>query len=144
MNCTVALERMLEADLDELAGATDSALSLHLRECDACRQAARRIVAAEGELAGLLAGVTPRRGVDQVARFAERRARRRWIWRATPLAAAAVLVAVLVARREPVERTLPPTGLPRAESGIAVEAPSDRSVAVFTSDNSDIVVFWFF
>ena len=64
------------------------------------------------------------------------------MWRAAPLAAAAGLAVVLVARRERVQQSLPPASPIR--SGLAVEGPPGRSVAVFQTDNPDIVVIWFF
>jgi len=136
---------MLEADPTDLSGAADSELSLHLRGCARCRRAANRILEAERELWGALAAATPGRGADEAVGLVRRRARRRrWMWRATPLAAAAVLAVALIARREPVQRSLPPASAPPIRSGLAVEGPPGRSVAVFQADNPDIVVIWFF
>jgi len=70
--------------------------------------------------------------------------RRRWAWRVAPLAAAAVLAVALIARREQVQQTPPPASAPPIRSGLAVEGPPGRSVAVFQTDNPDIVVIWFF
>ncbi len=145
MRCAEAREQMLEADRTDLGGATESELSLHLRRCARCRGAADRILEAERELWRALAAATPRRGADEAVRLARRRARRRrWMWRAAPLAAAAVLAVALIARREEVEQTLPPASAPPIQSGLAVEGPPGRSVAVFQTDNPDIVVIWFF
>jgi len=136
---------MLEADPTDLSGAADSELSLHLRGCARCRRAANRILEAERELWGALAAATPGRGADEAVGLVRRRARRRrWMWRAAPLAAAAVLAVALIARREPVQRSLPPASAPPIRSGLAVEGPPGRSVAVFQADNPDIVVIWFF
>jgi len=92
-----------------------------------------------------LAAATPGRGADEAVGLVRRRAqRRRWAWRVAPLAAAAVLAVALIARREQVQQTPPPASAPPIRSGLAVEGPPGRSVAVFQTDNPDIVVIWFF
>jgi len=95
-----------------------------------------------------LAAATPVRGAEEAVGTVRRRAqRRRWVWRVAPLAAAAVLAVVLIARREQVPQSLPPASAPSirsGRSGLAVEGPPGRSVAVFQTDNPDIVVIWFF
>jgi len=50
----------------------------------------------------------------------------------------------LIARREEVEPPLSPVNAPPIRSGLAVEGPPGRNVAVFQTDNPDIVVIWFF
>jgi len=145
VTCAEARERMLEAERTELSGATESELSLHLRGCARCRRAATQILEAERELWGALAAATPGRGADEAVGLVRRRAqRRRWAWRVAPLAAAAVLAVALIARREQVQQTPPPASAPPIRSGLAVEGPPGRSVAVFQTDNPDIVVIWFF
>ena len=145
MTCAEARERMLEAERTDLSGATESELSLHLRGCARCRRAANRILEAERELWGALAAATPGRGADEAVGLVRRRAqRRRWVWRVAPLAAAAVLAVALIARREEVEPPLSPVNAPPIRSGLAVEGPPGRNVAVFQTDNPDIVVIWFF
>ncbi len=148
MTCAEARERMLEAERTDLSGATESELSLHLRGCARCRRAANRILEAERELWGALAAATPVRGAEEAVGTVRRRAqRRRWVWRVAPLAAAAGLAVALIARREQVQQSLPPASAPSirsGRSGLAVEGPPGRSVAVFQTDNPDIVVIWFF
>ena len=145
MTCAEARERMLEAERTDLSGATDSELSLHLRGCARCRRAAHRILEEERVLFGVLASATPRRGADEAVGLVRRRARRRrWMWRAAPLAAAAVLAIVWLGRPARVEQSARSPTPPAAGSGIAVEAPPGRSVAVFRSDNPEIVVIWYF
>ncbi|MGH7676328.1 MAG: hypothetical protein ACREMV_13740, partial [Gemmatimonadales bacterium] len=61
MNCTTAMDFMLEADARDLAGGTESELGQHLRTCAPCRSAAERILAAEGALRRALGGALPRR-----------------------------------------------------------------------------------
>jgi len=148
VTCAEAREWMLEADQTDLNGATESELSLHVRTCARCRRAAHRILEEEQVLWGVLAAATPRCGADEAVGLVRRRAwRRRWMWRAAPLAAAAVVAVALIARREHVQRSLPPASAPSirsGRSGLAVEGPPGRSVAVFQTDNPDIVVIWFF
>src|SRR5437879_13833596 len=82
MTCADARERMLEADRNDLTGATDSDLSLHLRSCAGCRVAADRILEGERELGRALAAAAPRRAADDAVLTATRReVRRRWMWR---------------------------------------------------------------
>ncbi|HEY6158403.1 MAG TPA: hypothetical protein VIV88_13170 [Gemmatimonadales bacterium] len=145
MRCADARERMLEADRNDLAGATDSDLSRHLRGCAGCRAAADRILEVERELGRALAAAAPRRAANDAVLTATRRGvRRRWIWRSAPLAAAALLAAVLLGRHRPVERSWPSTQRPFAPADIAVEAPLGGSAAVFRTDNPDVVIIWFF
>src|ERR1043166_3406376 len=144
MTCADARERMLEADRTDLAGATDSDLSRHLRGCAGCRAAADRILEVERELGRALAAGAPRRAPNDAVLTATRRGvRRRWMWRSAPLAAAALLAAVLLGRHPTVERSWPSAQTPPATADIAVEAPGG-SVAVFRTDNPDVVIIWFF
>ena len=145
MTCVEARGQILEADRNDLAGATDSELSLHLRGCAGCRTAADRILEAERELGRALAGAAPRRAADEAVLTATRRGvRRRWVWRAAPLAAAALFAAVLLGRRRAVEQARPSARRPLAPADIAVEAPLGGSVGVFRTDNPDVVIIWFF
>lgn len=148
MNCATALDRMLEAERGELegGGGTDSELSRHLRGCATCRAAAARILDAERALGDALAAMTPRRRAeDAMAEAAQRAGRRRWAWRAVPLAAAATLAALLLARREPTVSPLPPLPpAPSAAVGVEVQGPLGRSVAVFQTNDRAVVVIWFF
>jgi len=144
MTCAEAQGRMLEAEYNDLARATDSELSRHLRGCAGCRGAAERILEAERELGRTLAAAAPRRATDEAVLTATRRGlRRRWTWRSAPLAAAALLAAVLLGRHRTMQRSWPSTQTSLAPADIAVEAPGG-SVAVFRTDNPDVVIIWFF
>jgi hypothetical protein len=144
MRCADARERILEADRNDLAGATDSDLSRHVRGCAGCRAAADRILEVERELGRALAAAAPRRTTDDAVLTATRRGvRRRWMWRSAPLAAAALLAAVLIGRHRTVEQSWPSTQTPLAPADIAVEARGG-SVAVFRTDNPDVLIIWFF
>jgi hypothetical protein len=145
MTCADARERMLEADRNDLTGATDSDLSQHLRSCAGCRVAADRILEGERELGRALAAAAPRRATDDAVLTATRRGvRPRWMWRSAPLVAAALFAAVILGRRRAMEQAWPPARRPLAAADIAVEAPLGASAAVFHTDNPDVVIIWFF
>jgi hypothetical protein len=149
MNCAAAREMMLDADPSELDGTIESELIQHVRTCALCSAAAQRIITAERELRHALRNAAPRLAADEAIRRATRRrlAPYRRAWPAIALAAAATLAALLVGRPETTGPSLPPTPPPPpppAGSGLAVEAPPGRSVAVFRTDNPDIVVIWFY
>ncbi len=95
MTCDTMRERILEADLAELRGETDTPLAKHLRECDACRSVADKIVQAEAELGVALD--TMATGVRTRRTTAPRRRLGHWAV-LVPLAAAAGLAAIIVGR----------------------------------------------
>jgi hypothetical protein len=143
VNCAIALDLMLEADLSDLQGLGDSALSHHVRECAGCRAAAQRILETERALQLALAAAEPHRSAAAaMARAARRRPAPRWLRRALPLAAAAGLAAVMLLRRQPTLDGVVPR--PPATPALAVTAPPGRNVAVLQTDNPDVVVYWFF
>jgi hypothetical protein len=139
MNCAAAREMMLEADL------TEPELIEHVRACAQCSAVVERIRTAERALRHALRSATPRRAADEAIGRAKRHVPRyRRAWPAVALAAAATLAALLFGRPEPVVPRLPLTPPATVSSGLAVEAPPGRSVAVFRTDNPDIVVIWFY
>lgn len=93
MTCETALERILDADPEELSGETSSPLGEHLRTCARCRTLADEVLEGQAALAAVLHAVRPRTDVTPSAR---RRGRRRWAWGALPVAAAAVLAGLLL------------------------------------------------
>lgn len=143
MTCLEARAALLEAELEELRGTADTPLALHLRDCTDCRAAAERILRLEGALGRRLAARAPRRRIAR-APVAPRR-HRPWRW-AAPLAAAAGIVALVVTRApEPRPEDHGPPDLATHEvGGVSVRAPAGRNVAVFQTDNPDIVVIWFY
>lgn len=144
MTCLDARAALLEADLEELRGTADTPLALHLRDCPDCRAAAERIVRVEDAMGRRLGALAPRRGIARAPAAAPRR-RRPWRW-AAPLAAAAGIVALVVTRApEPRPEDHGPPDLATHEvGGVSVRAPAGRNVAVFQTDNPDIVVIWFY
>ena len=143
MNCAAAVDLMLEAELADLAGITDSELSRHIRGCSPCHAAANRILEAEGRLRETLAAAAPRRTTAEAVQLAgQRRKRTRRLWQLGPLAAAAGLAGLVLTRHHAIE--LAPPLSPPPSPRIAVAAPHGRSVAVLQTDNPDVVVIWFF
>ena len=145
MTCMEARAALLAADLGELRGTADTPLALHLRGCAVCRAAAERIIWVEGAMGRRLDALAPRRDVGRPSAMPSRRPRP-WRW-AVPLAAAAGIVALLVVTRPPKPPPIeegPADVAMQESSGVSVRAPAGRNVAVFQTDNPDIVVIWFY
>lgn len=150
MTCSEARVALLEADLAELRGETESGLAGHLRGCAACRAVAGAIVAAEAGAAEWITTRVPHRSTAAVMMAGRTAAARRPRWRGrwlVPLAAAAGLAALVLtwpdgpAGRRGAGAATPP---PSPASRIAVEAPAGRSVAVFESTEPNVVIIWFY
>lgn len=146
MNCTDAYRELLTADPAELAGRAPTALSRHIQSCARCGGAAAAILSRTDLLRRTMDSSAPSRAPTAAVARAEWRQRRRRRWLvAGPVLAAAGLAGLLltsdsldrgtdigsVAREVRVMRPL-------------VEQPTDLDVAVFTTDNPNIVVVWFF
>jgi predicted anti-sigma-YlaC factor YlaD len=147
MNCDAACQRLLEADLAKLRGEDDGELARHLESCERCRKQARAILDQYALLRGTLERQTPR--LDPADPRWQRRVApapaRRWV-AAIPLALAAGLAILLVARRHQtaLEPSNPEPLATWATPGLDVQGPPGRSVAVFQTDNPNIVVIWSF
>jgi hypothetical protein len=143
MTCSEARERLLEVDPIELAGKGNSELAAHVRGCSRCAAVAQVILNDERDLGRALADASPQRAAEDAMRTAPRQTRR--VWRAaTTLAAAALLAALLLRPRDEGRHALLSPSGAAVRSDIDVEAPPGKSVAVFRTDNPDIVVIWFF
>ena len=151
MNCELALERMLDADPEELEGRGDSELISHIQGCGRCQAVAAELVAGHEMLAAQIHSVDVDRGVERVLpavrRAATQRVRRRRLIRfALPAAAAAVLA--LFATRDRVPSV--PLGNPPARlAGPALEQPTVRlapntNALVLKTNNPKITVVWFY
>lgn len=154
MNCEMAWELMLEADLRDLSPTSVSELGQHLRDCPACRARAERIVADSRALAAVVGAMRPTVDISEVRIRAAAAARsiqdKRRVWRraslVTPLALAAGIGALLLIGDEN-GGSVPPTprsAAPATEAALDVETPAGTNVAVFRSDNPQIVVIWYF
>lgn len=147
MRCADVRERLLEADAAKLRGETTTDLTAHLATCATCREAAGRILAAEDALRAHLAAVTPARPAADVLPLARARVRHhRRLTRlaaAVPaLAAAGVAIALFTGRGgeppAPTLATVAPAPVP------LVDATPGQRVAVFKTDDPNIVIVWTF
>ena len=150
MNCDGAYLLMLEADNDELRGKADSPLSEHVRSCARCRRVAERFSAEEERLHLALDAARPLVPPEEASKRAvweARLRRRREIWHGlAPVAVAAGLAGVLLVSTDG------PTSGPHGEDTTTaaltlppvVEAAPGQRVAVFETDNPNIVVVWSF
>ena len=91
MTCMTMIDRMLEADLDELEAQGESDIALHVRHCERCRAVAAQIVRDTRELAQMAPGanVPPVRTMPQRSA-----ARRRHLAAIVGVAAALAFVVV--------------------------------------------------
>ena len=108
MTCASMIDRMLEADLSELAGRGSSPLAMHLRECGRCRAMARQIVRHTGDLASL-----PARDVISVADA--RTPRARLIGRVSRYATIGIAAAALIVVGRGIGRVDPTSRASRVE-----------------------------
>ena len=151
MNCELALERMLDADPEELEGRGDSELVAHIRRCGRCQAVAAELLAGHEMLAAQIHSVDVDRGVERVLpavrRASIQRVRRRRLIRfALPAAAAAVLA--LLVTRDPV----PSMPLVDPQAQIAGQPPGQQTVrlapntnaVVLKTNNPKITVVWFY
>ena len=151
MNCELALERMLDADPEELEGRGDSELVAHIQRCGRCQAVAAELLAGHEMLAAQIHSVDVDRGVERVLpavrRAAIQRVRRRRLIRfALPAAAAAALA--LLATRDPVP-SIPLVGPSGQLAGPAPEQPIVRlapntNALVLETNNPKITVVWFY
>lgn len=148
MDCERARTLLLEADLAEPLGESDSELADHLRGCAACRRAADRIWQAERGLAAWLSRATPRTdeslALARAAAAARRRAAARRVGGFAMVAAAAALAGLLLLPRRaepPRHDAAAPSA--RAAAGFFVTAPPGREIVVLHTANPKIVVVWY-
>jgi predicted anti-sigma-YlaC factor YlaD len=145
MTCTEAHRALLEAEPSALLGKDASPLAEHLAQCPDCRALAGRVLAVNDRLRAER-GRAPRTPVHVALRDGAaaarrvRRARRVWLASLPALAAAGILVMLVVRGILPT-----PTEAPVAQAAAppGVDA-SARHVAVFTTDNPNIIVVWQF
>ncbi len=147
MRCADVRERLLEADPAELRGEITTDFTAHLAECTTCRKAAERILTAEDALRAHLAAATPARPASYLvplvrARVRSRRRLTRFAAAVLALAAAGIAIALFVGRdgEAPTHTiaTVPPDPVP------LVDATPGQRVAVFETDNPNIVIVWTF
>ncbi len=101
MNCEMARNQMLEADLSELGGEGDGALAQHLRACAQCRERARRILEQTAALKGALERLAPRVSPEGIQRGQPTPTTQLRRWAVTVPLALAALTATGFAADEP-------------------------------------------
>jgi len=152
VNCSEALDLLLEADPSELDGQGDSELALHLGVCPECSTIAGRVLVEQRRLGESLSGARSKTPVEQALQLAQVNARRRWrrrrMWQAViPLAAAAGMAGIIIAHggRSGALEHARQRNTPQAARGLDLVTPPGKDVAVFElEDRPDIVVVWFF
>jgi hypothetical protein len=123
MTCLTILDRMLEAELDELDGRGDSALAGHIRECARCRAVAKQLRLNTARLGDVIQQARPSRPSVRAAR----RAGGRRAGRVGVLGVAAALTLMAV-------RAWHKTGTPSAAS--VERTPTTIYAAVDTADTA--------
>jgi hypothetical protein len=150
IECAKALELLLEADPAELTGSGDSKLAAHVRECARCGAVGLRLLDEQERLSRELAELEPRVGVEDALQAARRlrvsRGRRRRAWRvAAPLAAAAAVAAVFLARGPEAGRMPGEVmALPAKRIEPLVEVSDAQNVMVFETRDRSTKVIWFY
>lgn len=152
MNCSEALDLLLETGPSELEGQGDSELAQHLGVCPECSAIASRVLEGQRRLGESLSGARPKTPVEQALRLAQVNARRRWrrrrIWQAAiPLAAAAGMAGIIVTHggRNGALEHVWESNSSQVARGLDLVTPPGKDVAVFeVEDRPDIVVVWFF
>ncbi|UCF18479.1 MAG: hypothetical protein JSU87_11070 [Gemmatimonadota bacterium] len=150
IDCTTALELLLEAEPADLDGSASSELSVHVRECARCRAVGQELLVQQDRLSRELAALRPAVGVEDALQKARRermrRSRRRQAWRlAAPLAAAAAVAAVFLARGPEAGR-MPGevVALPASRIEPSVEVSAGQNVMVFETRDRSAKVIWFY
>lgn len=111
MNCDLALEQMLDADVSEMSATAPTPLGEHLRDCRGCQRVGSQLVEDTRNLASAMAIPV----VNQRSRWTRR------AWESAPLAVAAgILVMLTVQVRQ--QLTIP--NLPSVLPTIVVSGPA--------------------
>jgi len=147
MDCERARSLLLEADIPDLLGESDSELARHLRTCAACRHAADGIRRAELGLAAWLSRAAPRTedslAIAGAAAALRRRAARRRAGAVGGLAAAVLGGLLLLSRRSEPPGAALTAPEARAAASFSVTAPPGREMIVLHTANPKIVVVWY-
>ena len=152
MNCELALDRMLEADPEELALESHTELGVHIGGCERCRAVADEILAGQQTLGDAVRGLEAKGKVDAVvhsvrAAVSTRRRRKVVSVALLPLAAAAVFVLLVIrdGGRTPTP-PLPTQWIAQADvpSRPVITLPPATNAMVLQTENPKISVVWFY
>lgn len=148
MNCDLALEQMMEADLAELSARGQTELSLHITACERCRAVAAELVAGHEKLATGVRALDADDRIEEVLEGVRAQAairRRRAIVKLAllPLAAAAAFFLLVPGdgARTPSTPTLGQADVP---SRPTVTLPPATNAMVLQTENPKISVVWFY
>ena len=150
MTCDVALERMLEADSEELVPGGESELANHISGCARCRSVAAELTAGMELLAVQLERAPVAGAVEStlLAVWSRRRFERRRRMRTSflPLAAAAVLTVLVVADRVRGPRVDPSEALAvaRPTTPQTVRFSPSTNGMLLKTNNPKITILWFY
>ena len=150
MNCEMALEQMLESDMEDLTGESGTDLAGHVVTCERCQAVASEIVEGQRRLADSLRAMESGRAVDtvlgEVRAQATRRSRRtRAFGVLVPLAAAAALALLVTSDRSGMVPASPVvTESAKAPPRALVRLPPTTNAMVLKTDNPKITVVWFY
>ena len=146
MMCPDAYQQLLTADPAELTGHAPTELSRHIRDCARCGTAAAAILSHTDTLRQAMNASVPSqpaaRALERARKLQQRR--RRWLVAAPVLAAAGLATLLLTSDTASVGSEISlPVQATRVASPL-VEQPTGVDVAVFNTNNPNIVVVWFF
>jgi hypothetical protein len=133
MTCTEARDAITVANLSELRGSGDAPLAEHLRHCAECRRLADVVLRGTSMLS---------LGNVRRARIHRSRARRVTAW-SSVAAAATIVAAVVVDRREPAVRPQPTrsASLPVARQ-VSLEVARGQHATVLKTSDPKVTVIW--
>lgn len=143
-----AMERMLEADPDELVGESDTPLAAHVQKCERCNALGRRLLEEQTTLARAIEEIRPRAAATEATDRAlggRGTGSSRWGWGAVlvPLAAAAAVAALLLwtPREGSVRRAEPPIAVEPGPARVSIDVPEGGAV-VFATRDPAVTLVW--
>ncbi len=152
VNCEMALEQMLESDVEDLTGESGTDLAAHIVTCERCQAVASELVDGQRRLADGLRAMEAGRPVDAVldevrAQATRRRRRARAFGVLVPFAAAAALALLITSDRSgtvppPSDAVVPESATPVPRT--LVRLPPATNAMLLKTDNPKITVVWFY
>ena len=150
VNCEMALDQMLESDVEDLTGESGTELAAHIVACERCQAVASEIVEGQRRLADSLRAMEAVRTVDVVldevrSQATRRRRRARAFGVLVPLAAAAALALLVTSDPSgtvPSDAVIPEIAI--AVPPTLVRLPPATNAILLKTDNPKITVVWFY
>lgn len=152
MNCEMALDQMLESDVEDLTGESGTELAAHIAACERCQAVASEIVEGQRRLADSLRAMDAGRNVDAVldevrVQATRRRRRARAFGVLVPFAAAAALALLVTSDRSgtvPPDPVVPESATAVPPPRTLVRLPPATNAILLKTDNPKITVVWFY